>query len=150
MIRFSLKCENDHHFESWFASNDAFDALKARGHLMCDACGNTNVSKSIMAPRINKAAKVPAKISPPPATEAAPLSAPANPQETALKELRAKIEASSEDVGLSFAKEARAIHEGTAPDRPIIGEAKPADAISLIEDGIGVMPLPFTPTRKTN
>jgi hypothetical protein len=148
MIRFSLICDNDHQFESWFASNDAFDSLKSRGHLLCDTCGNANVRKSIMAPRLNKTAEVAAK--PAPQTDAKSLSTPSNPQETALKELRAKIEASSEDVGLSFAKEARAIHKGNAPDRPIYGEAKPADAISLIEDGIGVMPLPFTPTRKTN
>ncbi len=64
--------------------------------------------------------------------------------------LRAKIEASSEYVGLNFAAEARAIHDGDAPERAIYGEAKPDEAKRLIEDGIPVAPLPFIPVRKTN
>lgn len=47
-------------------------------------------------------------------------------------------------------KEARAIHEGTAPSRAIHGEAKLADAKKLLEEGVPVAPLPFTPQRKTN
>ncbi|MEO1239177.1 MAG: DUF1178 family protein, partial [Pseudomonadota bacterium] len=27
MIRYDLKCDKDHGFDSWFASVDAFDAL---------------------------------------------------------------------------------------------------------------------------
>jgi len=145
MICFSLICENEHHFDSWFASGSAFETLRKAGHLSCAECGSGTVRKSIMAPRISKGDVV----APKPVTDA-PLSKPASDKEKALKELRTKIEANSEDVGMSFAKEARAIHEGTAPERAIIGEAKPADAISLIKDGIGVMPLPFMPTRKTN
>jgi hypothetical protein len=142
MICFSLICENEHSFDSWFASGDAFETLQKSGLLSCSECGSNKVRKSIMAPRLSKGDVVPPK--------PAPLAEPASEKEKALKELRTKIEANSEDVGLSFAKEARAIHEGTAPERAIIGEAKPADAISLIEDGIGVVPLPFMPTRKTN
>jgi hypothetical protein len=145
MICFSLTCENKHNFDSWFASGSAFDTLQGAGHLSCVVCGSSDVRKSIMAPRLAKGDTV----SPKPVADT-PLSQPVSKKEAALKELREKIEANSEDVGLSFAKEARAIHEGTAPERAIIGEAKPAEAISLIEDGIGVMPLPFTPTRKTN
>lgn len=145
MICFSLICENKHHFDSWFASGAAFEKLEKAGHISCSECGSGNVSKSIMSPRLSKGDTV----SPKPVSDT-PLSQPATEKERALSELRDKIEASSENVGMSFAKEARAIHEGTAPERPIIGEAKPAEAISLIEDGIGVMPLPFTPKRKTN
>ena len=46
--------------------------------------------------------------------------------------------------------EARAMHAGETPQRPIYGEAKPADARALIEDGVPVAPLPFLPTRKVN
>jgi hypothetical protein len=51
---------------------------------------------------------------------------------------------------MGFASEARMIHEGNAPERAIYGEAKPEDAVKLIEDGIPVAPLPFMPPRKTN
>ncbi|TAG23462.1 MAG: DUF1178 family protein, partial [Rhodobacterales bacterium] len=42
------------------------------------------------------------------------------------------------------------IHEGTAPERSIHGEAGPEDARKMIEDGLPVAPLPFLPGRKVN
>ena len=77
------------------------------------------------------------------------LSAPASPAEQALAELRRRIEAQSEDVGRRFATEARRIHEGRAPERPIIGEARSSEARALLEDGIPVAPLPWS-ARRTN
>ena len=53
-------------------------------------------------------------------------------------------------MGSDFAEEARAIHEGEAPERSIYGETDSEQARQLVEDGIPVAPLPFTPTRKTN
>jgi len=138
MIRYALSCANDHSFDSWFQSADAFDKLKAAGMVTCAVCGSSEVKKSIMAPRVRT-------------SEAdAPLSAPASPAEQALKELRETVEANSENVGGNFAKEARAMHDGTAPERSIYGEAKIEDAKALIEDGVPVVPLPFGPNRKTN
>ncbi|MCY4336550.1 MAG: DUF1178 family protein [Litoreibacter sp.] len=148
MIRYSLTCDKDHRFESWFQSADAFDKLLAGGMISCAVCGSTDVRKSIMAPRIGKSGNTETAIVP--AEVERPLSAPASTAEQALKELREKIETNSEDVGHNFAAEARKIHNGEAPERPIYGEAKLQDAKSLIEDGVPVMPLPFMPSRKTN
>jgi hypothetical protein len=77
------------------------------------------------------------------------LSAPLSPAEQALSELRRRIETRSENVGRDFAAEARRIHEGTAPERPIIGEARAAEARALIDDGSPVAPLPWS-SRKAN
>ena len=74
----------------------------------------------------------------------------ADPRETALAELRKQVEENSEYVGMNFAAEARAIHSGASPERSIYGEARPAEAKSLIEDGVPVAPLPFAPKRKMN
>lgn len=143
MIQFTLKCDQDHRFDSWFQSTDAFDKLQAAGMVACAVCGSTAVEKAMMAPRVRDSrSKAPVPVR--------PLSAPANPAEQALAELKKKIEAHSEYVGLNFAREARDIHEGEAPERAIHGEAKPEDAKKLIEDGIPVAPLPFTPGQKTN
>ena len=79
-----------------------------------------------------------------------PLSAPANPAEQALAEMRKQIEANSDYVGNEFAKEARAMHEGEVPERAIHGEARLDEAKKLAEDGVPVMPLPFLPNRKSN
>jgi len=81
---------------------------------------------------------------------ARPLSEPAAPEDTALRAMKAHLEANSEYVGLSFASEARKMHAGEAPDRAIWGEAKPEEAKKLLEEGVPVAPLPFMPKRKTN
>ena len=73
-----------------------------------------------------------------------------HPAEQAIAEIKKHVEENSHYVGKDFAKEARAMHLGDLPERPIYGEAKTEEAKSLIDDGIPVTPLPFTPNRKTN
>ncbi|APZ51533.1 DUF1178 family protein [Salipiger abyssi] len=142
MIQYSLKCAQDHHFDSWFQSASAFDKLHAAGMVTCAVCGSSEVEKELMAPRVNAGAEKPA--------DTAPLSAPASPAEQALRELRTEIEKTSDYVGRDFAREARAMHEGDQPKRAIWGEARGDEARKLVEDGIPVAPLPFRPSRKSN
>lgn len=143
MIRYSLKCKNDHGFDSWFASAAACDSLMDAGRISCIYCGSTEVTKSLMAPAVNHGGEAPA-------APARPLSAPANPVEAALAALRREVEANSEYVGLDFVTEARAIHDGTAPERAIFGEARLDEARKLLEDGVPVAPLPFLSPRRAN
>ncbi|MBD3765289.1 MAG: DUF1178 family protein, partial [Rhodobacterales bacterium] len=79
-----------------------------------------------------------------------PLSAPQTEVEAALAALRRQIEETSDYVGLNFAAEARAMHTGETPARPIWGEARPDEARALIDEGVPVAPLPFVPPRRTN
>ena len=144
MIRYALTCANDHGFESWFQSAEAFDRLAASGHLACAVCGSTEVGKTLMAPAVRPARGVDA-----PEGER-PLSVPQTPVKKAIAALRRQIEENSDYVGLNFAAEARAMHEGDIPERSIFGEARADDAKRLIEDGIPVAPLPFRPARKAN
>ncbi|GFE65318.1 DUF1178 family protein [Litoreibacter roseus] len=147
MIRYALTCADGHSFESWFQSAAAFDRLLSGGMVECAVCSNTDVRKSIMAPRISTSAPTAQKK--PEQTER-PLSQPSSPAEQALRDLRQKITETAEDVGKNFAKEAREMHLGEKPERAIYGEAKPDEARALLEDGIPVVPLPFAPGRKTN
>lgn len=68
----------------------------------------------------------------------------------AIQTLRDHVEKNSDYVGKKFAEEARAMHEGDTPHRPIYGEAKTEEAKKLIEDGVPALPLPFIPRQKTN
>lgn len=138
MIRFTLRCPKDHRFDSWFPSAEAFDRLQAAGHLSCAECGDASVEKALMAPAVASA------------RADAVAEDRVDPRMAALQALKARIEAETDYVGDGFAREARAIHDGAAPERPIWGEARPDEARALIEDGIPVAPLPFVPTRKTN
>jgi len=141
MIQFSLRCPNDHRFDSWFQSAEAYDKLAAAGMVSCAVCGADGVRKAPMAPRVASSREDAA---------ARPLSQPRSAAEQAVAELRRRIESGSEDVGRNFVREARAIHAGEAPERPIRGEARLDEARKLLEDGVPVMPLPFMNARKTN
>ncbi len=134
MIRFHLKCDQNHEFESWFHSGEAFDKLVASGLVNCTSCGSDKISKTIMAPAVSTSSEI---------------TVP-KPNEVAIAALREKIETGSDYVGSGFAKEARDMHDGVTPERPIYGEANLQEAKKLVDDGIPVMPLPFMPRKKTN
>jgi len=148
MIRYALTCAEGHEFESWFQSAAAFDSLAEKGMVSCAVCGGTDVKKALMAPKVaaeSKAAPAPA------AEPQRPLSgAPAHPAEQMLRALKEHVEKTSTYVGGNFAKEARAMHLGEAPEKPIHGEANAEEAKSLIEDGVPVMPLPVLPKDRAN
>lgn len=144
MISYSLRCSKSHGFDSWFQSAAAYESLLAAGRISCPICGDTSIEKTLMAPAVRparKAGEAPAKPK---------LSEPTSEMEAAMAELRRQVEANSEYVGLNFATEARRMHDGEIDPRAIYGEAKPAEARALIEDGVPVAPLPFMPPRKAN
>ncbi len=144
MIQYALKCRDGHSFDSWFQSASAFDKLSTAGMISCAVCGSPQVEKAIMAPSV-QATRKDAE-----GKKTGVLSRPASPAEQALAELRRKIEKNSDYVGNRFVSEARAMHEGSAPERSIYGEARVDEARKLMEEGVPVAPLPFMPNRKTN
>ncbi|MDV4143818.1 MULTISPECIES: DUF1178 family protein [Shimia] len=151
MIQYTLKCSQDHRFDSWFQSADAFDKLRASGMIVCAVCGDSAVEKAMMAPRVRPARKSAAPEQPQPTQEnARPLAAPTSEAEKALAALKKTVEENSDYVGKNFVKEARDMHLGAKPERAIYGEAKIEDAKALIEEGVPVAPLPFRATRKSN
>jgi hypothetical protein len=152
MIRYSLRCERGHAFESWFQSSSAYESQEKRKLVNCPACGSDKVERAIMAPQIvskNKrdgAAAVPVA----PSDVTAPASTPlmmAQERElrAKLKELRDHIVKNADNVGERFPNEARKMHYGDIEHRPIYGEASPDEARSLIEEGVEVSPLPVLP-----
>jgi hypothetical protein len=155
MIRYSLHCEKDHSFESWFQSSAAYDAQIRRKLVTCPVCGSAKVEKAIMAPQI--ASKKGREIAAPaqePAASATEVTAPASTpllmaQErelrAKLKELRDHIVKNADNVGERFPNEARKMHYGDMEHRPIYGEASPDEARALIDEGVEVSPLPVLP-----
>ncbi|RLL71370.1 DUF1178 family protein [Paenirhodobacter hankyongi] len=144
MIRYTLKCDQDHSFDSWFASAEAFEKLRATGMVACTVCGSTTVEKALMTPALRPGRDAA------PETAEHPLSTPQGEVEAALAAMRRVIEENSDYVGRDFVDEARAMHAGEKPERAIHGEARPDEARALLEEGIAVTPLPFLPPRKTN
>jgi hypothetical protein len=56
--------------------------------------------------------------------------------------------AHTDDVGERFAEEARRIHYGETEERGIRGQASREETEALIEEGIGVLPLPIPKALK--
>ena len=157
MIRYALRCDQGHAFESWFQSSSAYDSQRKRKLIVCPTCESVAVEKAIMAPQLAKRGKK-AEPAAEPTPQAAPAAAPAeasepvalvSPQErelrTKLKELRDYIVSKADNVGKGFATEARKMHYGDIEHRPIYGEASGEEARALIDEGIEVAPLPVVP-----
>lgn len=139
MIKYALTCDAGHDFEGWFGASADYDDQAARGLLQCPVCGSAAVRKQIMAPAV---AGTKARGEP----EASPRLREMMMQ--AMGAVRAHVEENFDYVGDAFAREARAIHEGTSEARGIYGEATPAEVRALKEDGVQVAPMPPAPLKK--
>jgi len=141
MIRYALACDHDHPFEAWFGSSSDYDDQAARGLVECPFCGSHAVTKQIMAPAVAGTKRS--------ASDPAPDPAMAAKMRTMMtdmaREVRAHVEQNFDYVGDSFAREARAIHEGKSEKREIYGEASPAEVKKLNDDGVPCAPLPSAP-----
>jgi hypothetical protein len=158
MIRYNLRCERGHAFESWFQSSAAYESQEKRKLVSCPSCGTAKVERAIMAPRIvGKKGRDQAEPAPvaatTPSTEVAAPAASSTPLLMAqerelrakLKELRDHIVKNADNVGERFPNEARKMHYGDIEHRPIYGEASPDEARALIDEGVEVSPLPVLP-----
>ncbi len=56
MIKYTLRCDQGHVFEDWFASSSKYDTLSESGELSCPKCNSTHIEKTIMAPNVAKEA----------------------------------------------------------------------------------------------
>ena len=110
LIRYALACDHGHEFEGWFGSSDAFDDQQARGLIDCPMCASKSVRKQIMAPAVAGTKRR--------GEEPNPGQMQAMMMEAAGR-IRAHVEANFDDVGDTFAREARAIHEGKSEERGI-------------------------------
>jgi hypothetical protein len=111
-------------------------------------CGDANVQKAPMSPRVGAKGNSSVDVTPPgAAARPTPLAnhAPADMKALlrALADHQAKMLENSDYVGARFADEARAIHLGDEPKRPIHGQATIEEAEALRDEGIAVAPLPF-------
>ncbi|MEJ0064898.1 MAG: DUF1178 family protein [Caulobacteraceae bacterium] len=143
MIKYALVCDRSHEFEGWFAASSDFDAQTERGLIECPVCASHSVRKQIMSPSVAGAKKRGE-----PAANA-PVARQAVMME-AMARVRAHVEDTFDYVGDTFAREARAIHEGKSEDRGIYGEATPAEVKGLVEDGVPVAALPPAPPKKND
>ena len=139
MIKFSLACDDGHGFESWFPDGSSYDEQSRRGFVTCPECGSSRVAKAPMAPALLTRGR----------SEVSQPEALLDPRSKAIREavtaLRREIEKRTDDVGAAFPTVARAIHAGDEPERAIRGQASLGEVKALLEEGVGVAPIPMLP-----
>jgi hypothetical protein len=136
---FNLSCAQDHRFEGWFASAEAYESQLERGLVECPVCGDQSVRRLPSAPRLNLSSSA---ARPEPESPAAAALSPEKIQAMWLRMAR-HIRENTEDVGERFAEEARRIHHRDAPNRGIRGVATREEAAELSEEGIEVFSFPM-------
>lgn len=125
MIVYPLACGEGHFFEGWFASAEACEKQAAAGQLSCPACSSAEIRKLPSAPYVKGSG-----VSPMPEAKEAAARA------KALQALRGFLLAHTENVGRRFPEVARRMHYGEEEARAIRGQATPAEAAELHEEGI--------------
>jgi hypothetical protein len=148
MIKYSLICEAEHSFESWFSDSASFERQAGQGLVACPICDSARVRKALMAPAVigaKKAGDPPKMTGEPAPANVALIDDRHRRLRDMAAQLRQEIFAKTDDVGRRFPEEARAIHAGDAPFRSIRGQATTAEARSLIDEGVGVLPVPPAP-----
>ena len=136
MIKYNLKCNNDHEFESWFSDSKEFERLKTRKLLECIYCNSKKIKKSIMAPMISISKnnnlnkfQINEKI--------------LQKQRNKLIKLRNFIEKNFEYVGEDFSKKVREIYYDKKNKKTIYGITTPEERKDLKEEGIDLLSIPW-------
>jgi hypothetical protein len=135
MIKYNLKCDNDHEFESWFSTSNEFDNLKKKKLLECIFCASQKVNKSIMAPMVSviKENKREIKI----------LKENLKNEKIKLLQLRKFVENNFEYVGKNFGRKVREVYYDKKSKKTIYGTATPEERKELEEEGIDLLSIPW-------
>ena len=135
MIKYNLKCHNNHEFESWFSDSNEFDKLNKKKLLDCIYCSSKRITKSIMAPMVsvikkntNSSTKLNKNL--------------ASEKENLLKLIRF-IEKNFEYVGKDFSKKVREVYYDKKSKKTIYGSTTKKEREDLIEEGIDLISVPW-------
>ncbi len=136
MIRYNLKCHNDHEFESWFSDSKEFEKLNKKKMLDCIYCSSKKISKSIMAPSISGIKSN--------------IRGELNDFEKFLKiekrkliQVRKYVEKNFEYVGKNFSQKVREIYYDKKNKKTIYGVTTPKEKKELAEEGIDLLSIPW-------
>ena len=135
MIKYNLKCQNDHEFESWFSNSEEFDKLNKKGLLECIFCSSKKIDKSIMAPMISSSKKN--------YDQTEIVSKEIKEEKNKLLQLRKFIEKNFDYVGKDFSKKVREVYYDKKTKKAIYGTTTPEERKELAEEGIDLFSIPW-------
>ena len=135
MIKYNLKCNNEHEFESWFSDSKEFDKLNKRKLLECIYCSSGKIEKSIMSPMVSgvKLKKDNTII----------LEKKLSDEKKKLLKLREHIEKNFSFVGDKFSRKIREIYYDKETKKGIYGTTTPEEREELADEGIDLLSIPW-------
>ena len=133
MIVYSLRCTNQHKFDSWFRDSLSYEKQVEAGLVSCPQCGISEVEKAMMAPNIARSNEQSIAIDKDYVVGRIPSELLAR---QAMREIHQQIEAKCDDVGKNFVEEVRKIHSGEVEERNICGVATIEETQELLDEGI--------------
>ena len=140
MIKYNLKCNSGHEFESWFSDSKEFDNLKKKKLLGCIYCSSNSIQKSIMAPMISGAK---------PSSETENfLDQKLYNEKKQLLKIREFVEKNCEFVGDKLSEKVREIYYDKKTNKSIYGTTTAEERDELIDEGIDLVSIPWV--RKDN
>ena len=135
MIKYNLKCNNKHEFESWFSNSEEYDKLNKKNLLECIYCSSKKISKSIMAPMVKSSKENDKK------NEIVDKNF--QNEKKKLIQLRSYIEKNFDYVGKDFSKKVREIYYDKRNNKAIYGTTSPKEREELAEEGIELLSIPW-------
>jgi hypothetical protein len=135
MIKYNLKCQNDHEFESWFSNSKEYDKLNKKGLLECIFCSSKKINKSLMAPTILNLKEKDKKIE--------TINDEFKNEKNKLLNLRKYIEKNFEYVGKDFSKKVREVYYDKKSKKAIYGTTTPQEREELADEGIDLLTIPW-------
>ena len=135
MIKYNLKCHNDHEFESWFSNSKECDKLNKKGLLECIYCSSKKINKSIMSPTIFNSKEKNKQFD---AT-----NENFKDKKNKLLNLRKYIEKNFDYVGNDFSKKVREVYYDKKSKKSIYGTTTTKEREELAEEGIDLISIPW-------
>ena len=135
MIKYNLKCQNNHEFESWFSDSLEFEKLRKKKLLECIYCSSKKIQKTIMAPMISVITKKNNKIK--------KMGKQLKNEKEKLIKLRNYVEKNFEYVGENFSKKIREIYYDKKSNKTIYGTTTLREREELKEEGIDLLSIPW-------
>ena len=135
MIKYILKCNKGHEFESWFSDSEEFEKLNKRKLLECIFCSSKSISKSIMSPMISNSSNKDINFE--------ILNKEIANEKNKLLKLRKYIENNFDYVGKDFSKRVRDVYYDKKNKKAIYGTTTPEEREELAEEGIDLLSIPW-------
>jgi len=135
MIKYNLKCDNNHEFESWFSNSEEFDKLKNRAMLECIYCSSKKINKTIMAPMISNSKNNDDNFK--------IIDKNFLNEKKQYLQLRNYIEKNFEYVGKNFSKRVREVYYDKKSEKGIYGTTTLDERKELAEEGIDLLSIPW-------